>query len=120
MGPVEVGVSHTESDPDQDRPPGGVLSPQAQRAVADPIRIGMSLLLGRAIIGQDAVGTAVAESFPQMAHGSGGEAEGRREAGGRLAELGALEQLLPHGNRDGLWHRYRLRARVSRGRIIFH
>jgi hypothetical protein len=51
----------------------------------------MGEVLGRAIIGRDAVGPAVAETLQQMAHGSGGEAEGSREAGGRLAESSAFE-----------------------------
>lgn len=109
-----------KGDPDQDRPPGGVLPPQAQCDLAHSIRVGMGLFLGPAIIGRDAIGPAVAESFSQMAHGSGGEAEGRREAGGRLAELGALQQLAPHGNGNGLWHGGALRARVWKGSIPTH
>jgi hypothetical protein len=113
-------VPGAEGDPDQDRPPGGVLPPQVQCDLAHSIRVGMGLFLGPAIVGRDAVGAAVAESFSQMAHGSGGEAEGRREAGGRLAELGALEQLLSHGNGNGLWHRWRLRARMLKGCVFPH
>jgi hypothetical protein len=114
-GPGDLGPSHAEGDPDQDRPPGGVLPPQGQCGLAHARAIGTSQVLGRAIIRRDALGSAVAESFLQMSHGAGGEAESGREAGGRLALLGALEQLPPHGDGHGLWHQWVLRARVSRG-----
>jgi hypothetical protein len=51
----------------------------------------MSQRAGSVIIGSDPVEAAVAESLRQVSHGAGSEAEGRREAGGRLAVLGALE-----------------------------
>jgi hypothetical protein len=67
------------------------LSSHGQGGVADAIRVGMSQRPGGVIIGSDPVEAAVAESLRQVSHGAGSETEGRREAGGRLAVLGALE-----------------------------
>jgi hypothetical protein len=120
VGPGEVGPLLAQGDPDQGRPPGGVLTAQGQCSPADRIGRGVRHLLGRVIIGRDAVGSAVAESFRQMAHGPRGEIEGGREAGGRLALLGAVEQLPPHGNGYGLWHGEGLRDQGSRWQAFFH
>jgi hypothetical protein len=46
---------------------------------------------GRVIVGPHAVGSAIAESFPEMSYRAGGEAEAGREAGGGLPLRGALE-----------------------------
>jgi hypothetical protein len=80
-----------QRDPNQDRPPAGVVASLGQGRITDRVRIGMRELLGRLIVGCQAVGPTLAESFAQLSHGARGEAEGSREAGGGLALLGALE-----------------------------
>jgi hypothetical protein len=90
-GPGGLGSSLAQSDPDQDRPPGGVLASQSQSRLADLRREGMGELPGGVIVGRDAVGPAIAESLAEVSHGAGSQAESGGEAGGRLALLGTLE-----------------------------
>jgi hypothetical protein len=115
-GPGGLGPALVEGYPDQDGSPRRMLASQGQRGLADPVRIGMGQRSGRAIIGRHAVGTAVTEALLQVSHGAGGQAEGGREAGGRLPLLSELEQLPPHGDGDGLWHRWVLGAGGRDGR----
>jgi hypothetical protein len=91
VGRFDRGSLLAEGDPDQDRSPGGVLTPQGQRGLADPIGIGVGQIPGRVRVGRHTFGSALTEPFPQMSHGTRGEAEGGGEGGGRLPLLAALE-----------------------------
>jgi hypothetical protein len=105
-------VSLAECDPDQDRPPRGMVSAQGEGDLADLGRVGLGQMSGRVIVGSETVGPALAEALEQMAHGAWGESEGGGEAGGGLALLGTLEQLPPDRDWDGPWHR-RILPRVG-------
>jgi hypothetical protein len=113
LGPGDLGPSLFQGQPDQDGAPGGVPATQRQRLLAELGRIGMGQPVGPAIIGREGVRAAVSESLQQLADGAGRQVEGAGEAGGRLAALGALPELLPHGDGDGLGHGDGLRAGIT-------
>jgi hypothetical protein len=87
-----------------------MLAAQRQGGLAHRVGVGVGQPVGRAIVGPEGVRAAVPEALQQLADRPGRDVEGAGEAGGRLAALGTLPELLPHGDRDGLGHGDGLRA----------
>jgi hypothetical protein len=80
-----------KGDRDEGCAPAGMLAPQGQGGLANPVWIGVGEILGCVRVGGDAFRSAITESFPQMSHGARGKIEGGRETGGRLPLFGTLE-----------------------------
>jgi hypothetical protein len=95
-----------------------VLTAECQGRRAHPVRIGVGQPRGAMIVGSQGVRSEIPESLQQLAYGAGRQVEGAGEAGGRLAAPGALPELLPHGDRDGLGHGNGLPAGVGTAATI--
>jgi hypothetical protein len=87
-----------------------MLAAQRQGGLAHRVGVGVGEPFGTAIVGPEGGRAAIPEPLQELADGPGGYVEGAGEAGGRLAALGTLPELLPHGDRDGLGHGDGLRA----------
>lgn len=82
-----------------------------QGRLAELDRVGLRQRLGHVIVGSHCIWPAVAESFQEVPHRTGGQAEGGRQTGRGFPLLGTLEQFLPHRDGHGFGHRNALLAR---------
>src|SRR5512143_1844467 len=93
-----------EVDPDQTRPPGGVVSPELNGR-SEGGRAGERGRIGRAdVIGCQAPRAALAPPSEQGPYGARGDVEGAAQLGGRCSLLPTTPHGLPDWLGHGGWH----------------